>query len=304
MRYKKNPILPHRAKHGLSSSSYIISNGIKTLCKTQKGLRPTVCFEIDRCIIPFISNQSADGGKPAVPSSTSTSPLRRPRVQKQLSSKDVRWSFLVSSEIFLEIWILRLYRSEYPIHVIQALTSPTEDHPATVTPLPSGSGEPPVFGPPPADARPAVPRPSTTQPPLVDAIRAQLILCNLFGRDQTFATDLFIKYARAKPGEAVAILEAMARGDEGTKQGVVDLLKNLCAVDENAAIDLFSLLVRPQSSSLENSATLRQFQTTRTSNISAVEVIDLGEYSSHTCQLMSSNWCFCASFDLLSSFAG
>lgn len=64
-----------------------------------------MCFEIDRCIIPFISNRSADGGKPvALPSLTSTSPLRRSMamVQYQPSPKGVRSNFYVSSERFLE----------------------------------------------------------------------------------------------------------------------------------------------------------------------------------------------------------
>ena len=93
-------------------------------------------------------------------------------------------------------------------------------------------------------------------------------------------------FAKRKPDEVVAALEAMARGGDG--RGMATLLKNLYEEDRDAIIDIFCLFLRPhlQSSSLLNSSTLQA--ATRASKSIAGHVVYLGGYSCHFCQLMSS----------------
>ena len=88
---------------------------------------------------------------------------------------------------------------------------------------------------------------AASEPQTIEPYRARLLFCALLDEKKPFAIEFFKTYARMKPGEAAAALVAMAQGDGKTRQRMATLLENLYRVDKSAAINLVSLILRPQS---------------------------------------------------------
>ena len=88
---------------------------------------------------------------------------------------------------------------------------------------------------------------AASQPQTFEPYRARLLFCALLDEKPPFAIEFFKTFARTKPGEAAAALVAMAQGDGKTRQRMATLLENLYKVDKSAAINLVSLILRPQS---------------------------------------------------------
>ena len=84
-------------------------------------------------------------------------------------------------------------------------------------------------------------------PQSIEPYRARLLFCALLDEKPPFAIEFFKTFARMKFGEAAAALVAMAQGDGKTRQRMASLLENLYRVDKSAAINLVSLILRPQS---------------------------------------------------------
>lgn len=203
--------------------------------------------------------------------------------------------------MFLELGVSNdfLYRVAYPFVIAQPEGTPGPstlgNHSTTVTP-PSAHGDPSVASEIVLGVQPALADTTTTSPqaaapcPLsitVETNRARLLFCTLLDENPTFSTEHFKAYARMWPGEAAAVLVAMAQGDLKTRQAMTTLLANLYRADKSAAINVSRLILRPSYGSEENFSILRQPSAATyyvgSPSHGVRQVVDLGEYYGHFC---------------------